>query len=177
MAANRVVPQAITRTVEKPTLLAKGRFRSNTRVWHAVGSGRDKATRGGHLQELKDSWPNLNYQALDECCIIENGVKCTEASEVGAHVYCINDMGSTSRVCQIVPTCSCHNNYYVCRSEGWNFGGEGVQVAEGTPFTVRRMTDRGWAGKGGYWPEQNLVAENLETDSILEFVTEFLFLI
>ena len=139
----KTVPQKIGRTTEPGAIVGKGKFR-RTRVYHGTKTTADHGT-SSHLQELENCF---NKNDIKQCCIIDDNGRCLRNSEVGAHVYYTDDASATAEVCQIVPTCKYHNNVWNCQNKGHNFGGKGVEVEEGTPFTLRQIKPKAFAEKG-----------------------------
>ena len=127
-------------------ILAYGIF-GNVNVYHAEKSTLDRDSRS-HLQTLKTFFKGKDIVSH---CSIEG---CSANAAVGAHVYYSPESDAAADVCFIIPTCSRHNNIHVVSKadQTW-YGGKGVRVKDGTPFTTRKINDAAMgqkgAGKGG----------------------------
>lgn len=158
--------QRVNRTTESADTIGYGRLRRGL-VYHATHTTMDRDSKGSHIRTLEESF---NQNDVRQCWIMEQNVQCPKAAEVGAHVYFNNDFEATAEEVQIIPTCKGHNHYLNCANKEHNFGGQGVEVANGTPYILRRIRPRAFGGKGAAWgglpdgpvDEANLVAASLE---------------
>lgn len=125
-------------------ILAFGTF-NQTNIWHGQKTTPDTAA-SSHIQEIKNFFPANTItqcyinQQFTNSGIIANA-RCTNAAEIGAHVYFNNDEDASAKICQIIPTCNRHNNVLGNAKRGQNFldkqqqaSTQGVEVVDGTPF-------------------------------------------